>query len=74
MPVIRKISRDESNFNYDSYNLTFPIKILHESPMDYDKLASILMAETINKWSRLVNLEAGGLELYLMGRPWLDYD
>lgn len=74
LPVIRKASREDSDVDYSSFSLMFPIKILPKSPMDYYKLAGILMAETIGKWSRLVNLEEGDLEFYLMGRPWLDFD
>ena len=46
LPVIWKTSRDESNVSYSAFHLTLPIKILHESPMDYNKLARILMSYT----------------------------
>jgi len=74
LPVIRKTSKDKSKITYRSFHLTLPIKILHKSPMDYYKLANILIAEIIEKWAKLVSLEEGDLDLYLMGRPWLDYD
>ena len=40
--------------------------------MDYYKLANNLMSEIVKQCSDLVNLEEGDLELYLMGRPWLN--
>ncbi len=74
LPVIRKSSRDGSKVDYNFYSLMFPIKILHNSPMDYYKLSGVLMSKIISKWSKLINLEEGDLELYLMGRPWLKFD
>jgi hypothetical protein len=49
LPVIRKTSKYKSEVHCNSYSLMFPIKILHESPMDYNKLANILIAEIISK-------------------------
>lgn len=47
LPVIRKTSKDESNISYSSYALTLPVKILNDSPMDYNRFANIIIAEIL---------------------------